>query len=574
MCLLITGKSNAVRAALLNTNAMLDVIFRKNGDGVGAMYPNNDGTLAMPKALPKTLGECNAFIAALPDDERTLALHFRMKTHGDIDLDNCHPYPVIDGVALMHNGVLRHGNDGDKTKSDTWHYVAKIVRPMLEANAKLFTLAPIAQLMANDIGGNNKFAIMDKDGELVVLNKSAGIEHAGIWFSNTYAWEPSHFIPTYHRPVATYTGGHWDGFDDTYNFYGRGARHQTTVAKGQVVPISQPTKLSKRAQKRLRKSEDRSTQKKGFGIPSWADKEEMVWSAIASTEMLAEYIHTFPMSTLNILYDRGEDAGFHSIEAAPAGNKFVFNVPKDSDLTPTDRRILDDLEQGDVPNLIRELQQAKTQARAFSFAFLIVNFGDFVAKQMDDEDLNEAIATDVENDDLNLDDPAEVQAFTESAVSIGFTEEQVKEAIASALADRDYNKTVADRDHLVESIEELIDGKPLDLNNDADVKAFIKTNVDLGYKQEDVLAALGVARTRRVKKEADGRMLVKYARSDIATGTVSDGDAASCERFIKEMTRLGYDETLVRNALQSALDEATAITAANQVIERVAAMTQ
>jgi hypothetical protein len=63
-----------------------------------------------------------------------------MRTHGDIDLLNCHPYEILNRAEhgldlwLMHNGVLATGNRADITKSDTWHYIQDYLKPMLASN--------------------------------------------------------------------------------------------------------------------------------------------------------------------------------------------------------------------------------------------------------------------------------------------------------------------------------------------------------------------------------------------------------------------------------------------------------
>lgn len=212
MCLLIAGKSNAIRATLLHTAGLLADIFDSNADGVGAMYASSKFGLRRPKVLPKTLDQCRAFIAALPTDDRNLALHFRMRTHGNIDKENCHPYDVLPGdVALMHNGVLHQGNRADTTKSDTWHYINDVVRPMLADAPRMFLNEAWQRLVAEDITNSNRFAIMNSDGELVILNRDTGIEHDGIWFSNTYAWTPGLLIPGYKKKQSFAGWNGWGG---------------------------------------------------------------------------------------------------------------------------------------------------------------------------------------------------------------------------------------------------------------------------------------------------------------------------------------------------------------------------
>jgi len=158
----------------------------KNGDGYGFMYVEG-GTLRVVKEL----GTTEEFIARWRALEgREMFVHLRMRTHGDIDLENCHPYPVILGerpVWLMHNGVMSHGNPVDNTKSDTWHFIKYVLRPMLLLDPEaLFDAGYQAMLRA--LVGTNRITILNHDGRSVTIGRQAGLEWRGHWMSNTYAW--------------------------------------------------------------------------------------------------------------------------------------------------------------------------------------------------------------------------------------------------------------------------------------------------------------------------------------------------------------------------------------------------
>ena len=180
MCILINHPAN--------TNfdrALLDDFYSYNSDGFGAMYAE-EGKLV----IVKTLGTPNE-IAKLYNEElahRDCVIHYRMKTHGDIDLDNCHPYRINDDIWMAHNGILAMGNPIDSRKSDTWHFIEYIIRPALAADPDLIFDRDYQEYLENMIGGTNKFAFMHKSGKSVILNEQAGVTHQGAWLSNTYAW--------------------------------------------------------------------------------------------------------------------------------------------------------------------------------------------------------------------------------------------------------------------------------------------------------------------------------------------------------------------------------------------------
>ena len=116
-----------------------------------------------------------------------------MRTHGDIDLDNCHPYPILNRLEhgidlwLMHNGILATGNKADESKSDTWHYIEDYLKPMLSANPDFAFHSSFSEIVGDHIGSSNKFILMDNEGRQTIINQSAGVYWAGLWLSNTYA---------------------------------------------------------------------------------------------------------------------------------------------------------------------------------------------------------------------------------------------------------------------------------------------------------------------------------------------------------------------------------------------------
>jgi len=191
MCLLITQAKNSPE---LHSEWISD-FYSYNSDGVGVMYVEK-GNLIVKKSLPKTERELLAFYDAHIKG-KNCAWHLRMRTHGDIDLDNCHPYQILNKAThgidmwLMHNGILSTGNKENPKKSDTYHYIKNFLIPMLAKNPD-FAFHPAFNLVvAEHIGHSNKFVIMDSKGRMATINKDAGVYWHGMWLSNTYAWTAS-----------------------------------------------------------------------------------------------------------------------------------------------------------------------------------------------------------------------------------------------------------------------------------------------------------------------------------------------------------------------------------------------
>lgn len=359
MCLLIAGPSNTIRNTLLNTEGLLHDIFDSNSDGVGAMYTTSKNKLRTPKVLPKNLGECIAFIRQLPDDDRNLALHFRMRTHGDTNLENCHPYTVLDDkIAMMHNGVLQHGNKADTSKSDTWHYINNTVRPVLAEAPKLFVNTAWMRLVEEDIGSGNRFAIMDHTGDLAILNKHTGLMvNDTMWFSNTYAWSPELLIPGYRKPAAFYP-----------TKWGRGC--MVDDDEGFAWPVAGAKSMLPASPKPRNKSEAPAAAN-SEGVVGGTMNETLVdevWEAVryADTALMADLLEQAPFTVLNILlaHDQFDPASSYK------------NSPEE--YSELDKEIIEDLVAGRVVALRATVN--RDAAHAERVAEAICWYGDWVGK--------------------------------------------------------------------------------------------------------------------------------------------------------------------------------------------------
>lgn len=182
MCLLITQTSKAETL----TDDYIEDFYWYNSDGIGVMYAEGSD-LVVKKALPKNSDECIEFWRTNVDG-KDCAIHLRMRTHGPVDIDNCHPYLILPGMWLMHNGILPIGNDADKSKSDTWHYINVFLRPLLAKDPSLAFDDAFIEVISKHIGSSNKFVIMDDKGNLAHYNRDSGVTWGERWMSNTYAW--------------------------------------------------------------------------------------------------------------------------------------------------------------------------------------------------------------------------------------------------------------------------------------------------------------------------------------------------------------------------------------------------
>lgn len=278
MCLLQTATSIALRTVLLNTPGLIEDIYKSNADGIGIMYATADG-LKVRKALPKNPAEARKFIEKMPTDDRQVALHWRWRTHGDINLEQCHPYAIAEGVAMMHNGILHTGNKADVSKSDTWHFIEDYLKTLsIDAlhDSKLCD-------MVGEFIGQNKFAIMSGDGRLTVINKDQGVEYNGVWYSNTYAWSPELVDPTYKKRSA------YAGYTTATRAYGRAITDDWADDDMEYYPGRAAALIAGEIE-----DEDDGPEINAAALDQALEDLDV--------ELLTEYFEEVPMQTLNYLF--------------------------------------------------------------------------------------------------------------------------------------------------------------------------------------------------------------------------------------------------------------------------------
>ncbi len=210
MCLIAVVPPRAEREPV--TDQWLADIYKRNDDGFGFMWH----TRKKGPQTYKAVGKVADFIAAYRQMERHangFAVHVRMATHGKVEQAMSHPYPVDDQgqLYMMHNGILACGNTADASKSDTWHYINDVIRPMYEDMGTKMFKDYMLELIGEAIG-NNRFVFIDKEGKLHIVNEHQGLTWSNMWLSNTYAWPASSYgvkMPRYGRSQL------WD-YDDDY----------------------------------------------------------------------------------------------------------------------------------------------------------------------------------------------------------------------------------------------------------------------------------------------------------------------------------------------------------------------
>jgi len=192
---------------------LLEDFYSFNPDGFGLMY--GDGKKIH---VTKSLGTVEETIKLYEDlaKGRDCIIHYRMKTHGKIDMINCHPYEITENLWVAHNGILSASNPIFLDMSDTWHLIEYILKPIALRDENIFFDEDFQDYLACLIGSSNKLAFCHADGRTAVINRKSGVDYKNAWLSNTYAWSASKYGMggALGKTYYTYGTDWWSGYDN------------------------------------------------------------------------------------------------------------------------------------------------------------------------------------------------------------------------------------------------------------------------------------------------------------------------------------------------------------------------
>jgi hypothetical protein len=189
----------------------LERCYNSNPDGAGYMFHKNNQLY-----VKKGFFEFSDFWKSYKrDQKKECVIHFRIKTHGQINKDNCHPYLVNDKFAFVHNGIISGYSDTDK--SDTWLFNEDVIQPFVNkwGNLGLFE-DPVKKLIESRIG-YSKLIFMDNEGNTKIFNEDKGSWDDGVWYSNGSYKKP---VPVVAPPPVSYTPSYAKNYsyDKSWNY--------------------------------------------------------------------------------------------------------------------------------------------------------------------------------------------------------------------------------------------------------------------------------------------------------------------------------------------------------------------
>ena len=164
--------------------------WNSNDDGGGFMYVKNG--LQIVKEVDDPAKLWMQYKKALKIAASPFVLHFRIATSGKVNKENCHPFKVNDGLAVVHNGMIDIKIKA-KSLSDTVHFT-KLLRRL----PRNFLNKGWARELISGYCSGSKLVFLSSAGEVEIINEHLGKWDSGVWFSN------NSYKPLVSRTVYTF----------------------------------------------------------------------------------------------------------------------------------------------------------------------------------------------------------------------------------------------------------------------------------------------------------------------------------------------------------------------------------
>jgi hypothetical protein len=228
MCIAILNPSDVTLE-----KSVLKNCWSNNKDGAGMLYLVN-GVLTIHKEM-KNFDSFYKHYLGVRDKHKDsqVVIHFRISTHGKVDLTNCHPFIVNDDWGFVHNGIISAAPTS-KDYSDTYMFN----REVLQKLPKDWMFNEGIYELVLDYIGSSKLLFLNTSNEAYIVNEEMGLWDLGCWFSNR-TYKPSSYYDFGGKQVAktdtkiipstTKWGSNWvdedddladwnDSFDYKYNY--------------------------------------------------------------------------------------------------------------------------------------------------------------------------------------------------------------------------------------------------------------------------------------------------------------------------------------------------------------------
>ena len=154
-------------------------IYENNPDGYGMMMAGKKGLV-----YHKDVKDFDDFWKYWRDMDRDVprAIHFRRKTHGLINKENCHPFFPNGSVGFMHNGIIQV-EEVHKDMNDTYNFMMLKMKPFIDKYPDIVEDKLFYKLI-EEITGNSRLLFLTANGTFHMTNEKAWESRYGAMFSN------------------------------------------------------------------------------------------------------------------------------------------------------------------------------------------------------------------------------------------------------------------------------------------------------------------------------------------------------------------------------------------------------
>lgn len=189
--------------------------YLKNKDGCGFAYFKTDGELVIMKSMNFDSFYEDYEFHSVVNADRPFLVHFRIATHGTVDIYNCHPFQIDENHVMIHNGIIHNIRKcPDKKRSDTQMFVDDILKEL--PREWMFNWG-ITNLIEDYIGGS-KVVVLAANDSVTIYNESKGEWADDIWYSNSgYKEVVSRYYYSQDRDDRDYYGSRY-GSSTPYNY--------------------------------------------------------------------------------------------------------------------------------------------------------------------------------------------------------------------------------------------------------------------------------------------------------------------------------------------------------------------
>lgn len=182
-------------------NDVLEHNRKKNPDGFGLAWRDNNGSLHYRKYAPTAYSDFHAALKAVDRDPKIeYVAHYRFATHGPACERLSHPFPYEDEdgneVLVFHNGIINIQTPAEE--SDTSHFVNRVLASLPSG----WWRNPAMRFLVENAIGGSRLLVMTKD-ETVRFNERYWTDKGGIMYSTDPGPYKSSWLPKGAEPKPT-----------------------------------------------------------------------------------------------------------------------------------------------------------------------------------------------------------------------------------------------------------------------------------------------------------------------------------------------------------------------------------